>query len=144
MSQGLTAPECAHFWTAHFLLGATHSSLVESSLVEARVQYLKELLDEQPVPKKGQPEPPAPTAVTAIVLDGALLEKNQFKQLEKMPTKAQTVTMIARAIKAVPTKVAVGVKAVPTKLARAINCLAELNDDKTMTVEAAAAAKASE
>lgn len=108
------------------------------------MQYNKTLLDAQPSPKKGQPPLPAPTEVTAIVLDGKLMQATNFKALEKMPTKKQTIEMIARSVRAVPTKIAVGIKAVPTKLARAVFALSELNDDKTMTVEAAAAAKAQE
>lgn len=95
----------------------------------------------QPEPKKGQPAPPAPTSVKCIVLDGEVIDVAKWKTLEKIPTKEELLTKIAVGIKANPRKIAMGVKAIPSKLAYGIKSLSELNDDKTMTVEAAVAAK---
>lgn len=95
----------------------------------------------QPEPKKGKPGPPAPTSVKCIVLDGEVIDASQWKTLKKIPTKEELLTKIALGIKANPRKIAMGVKAIPSKIAYGVKALSELNDDKSMTVEAAAAAK---
>lgn len=97
--------------------------------------------DLQPDPKKGQPENPPPTVVKCIVMDGEVVDASKWKTLEKIPTKEELLTQIAYAIKANPLKIARGVKAIPSKIAYGVKALSELNDDKSMTVEAAAAAK---
>jgi len=100
------------------------------------------LQDNQPDPKKGQPAPPPPTQIKCIVMDGQAIDAAKWKTLEKIPTKQELLTQIAVGIKANPRKIAVGVKALPTKLAYGVKALSELNDDKEMTVEAAAKLKA--
>jgi hypothetical protein len=96
--------------------------------------------DKQGTPRKGQPEPPAPTEVRCVVMDGQAIAPEQFKALEDIPTMDELLVMVARAIKANPTKIALGLKAIPRSIAYGMRALSELNDDKTMTVEAAAAA----
>jgi large subunit ribosomal protein L10 len=87
------------------------------------------------------PALPPPTKVKCIVLDGQVIDVSKWTTLEKIPTKEELLTQIARGIKANPRKIAMGVKAIPTKIAYGVKALSELNDDKSMTVEAAAAAK---
>lgn len=69
------------------------------------------------------------------------MDASKWKSLEKIPTKEELLVKIAVGIKANPTKIASGLRAIPTKLAYGVKALSELNDDKSMTVEAAAAAK---
>lgn len=94
----------------------------------------------QPEPKKGEAPLPPPTEIRSAVMDGQVLDASQWKSLEKMPTKLELITQIAVGIKANPTKLAKALKAVPAKIAYGVRALSELNEDKTMTVEAAAAA----
>lgn len=96
----------------------------------------------QPPARKGQAEPAAPTCIKCIVMDGEAIDVAKWKSLEKIPTKQELLTQIAVGIKANPRKIAVGIKALPTKLAYGVKALSELNDDKEMTVEAAAKLKA--
>jgi large subunit ribosomal protein L10 len=98
----------------------------------------------QAEPKKGDPALPAPTELKCIVMDGQTIEVAQWKTLEKIPTKQELLTQIARGVKATPTKIAVGIKALPLKLAYGVKALSELNEDQSMTVQAAAEAKAAE
>ena len=116
----------------------------ESAIRDSVKAYLKfeKTLKELQVIGKGEPTPPPPTEISTIVLDGAVVDSTKLATLEKLPTKVEVITMIARSIKAVPTKIAVGIKAVPLKLACGIKAISELNDDKTMTVAQAVAAKA--
>jgi ribosomal protein L10 len=77
-----------------------------------------------------------------VLLDGQVMDAKNWKALEKIPTKEELLTKIALGIKANPRKIAVGIKALPTKIAYGVKALSELSDDKSMTVEAAVAAKA--
>jgi hypothetical protein len=106
-----------------------------------KLQPPPSLQDAQPEPKKGQPAPPPPTVIKCVVLDGEVIDVYKWKTLEKIPTKEELLTKIAVGIKANPRKIALGVKAIPSKIAYGVKALSELNDDKSMTVEAAAAAK---
>lgn len=96
----------------------------------------------QPDPKRGQEPPPPPSEIKCIVMDGQTLDQAQWKTLEKIPTKQELIQKFAIAVKANPLKIARGVKMVPNKIAYAVQALAELNDDKSMTVEEAAKLKA--
>eukprot|EP01026_Neomeris_dumetosa_P051384 TRINITY_DN4523_c0_g1_i2.p2 TRINITY_DN4523_c0_g1~~TRINITY_DN4523_c0_g1_i2.p2 ORF type:complete len:141 (-),score=34.07 TRINITY_DN4523_c0_g1_i2:255-677(-) len=124
--------------------------------VKAYLEYESAMLDKQPDAPKGQPKPPPPTEVKSVVMEGKLLDYDGFKQLQKAPGKKELYAKIAGMVKQMPTKVAVGIKAVPNKtgrafgalgkglplkLASAIKQVSELNDDKSMTVEAALKAK---
>eukprot|EP00892_Ulva_mutabilis_P002743 jgi/Ulvmu1/1246/UM109_0044.1 len=110
--------------------------------VKAYNTLLKSLKDKQPDPKKGEEPPPPPTSIKCIVMDGQAIDATKWKTLEKIPTKQELLTKIAVGIKANPRKIAVGIKALPTKLAYGVKALSELNDEKEMTVEAAATLKA--
>ena len=98
----------------------------------------------QPDPKRGQAPPPPPTELKCIVMDGQTLDAAQWKTLEKIPTKQELIQKFAIAVKANPLKIARGIKMVPNKIAYAVQALADLNDDKNMTVEEAAKLKAAE
>lgn len=124
--------------TTNNLDGALRLLNMEKCSLLKRAWQVQEL---QPEPKKGKPEPPAPTSVKCIVLDGEVIDASQWKTLKKIPTKEELLTKIALGIKANPRKIATGLKAIPSKLAYGVKALSELNDDKSMTVEAAAAAK---
>lgn len=83
---------------------------------------------------KGEEVPPTMKAFTAFkketgyepewsggALDGQFIPAEEFKGLEKLPTKKELYAKIAGLVKQVPTKVAVAVKQVPTKVARGIS-----------------------
>lgn len=74
-------------------------------------------------------------------MDGQVIDVSQWARLEKIPTKLELITQIAVGVKATPTKLALSIKAVPRKLAYGVKALADLSDDKNMTVQAAADAK---
>lgn len=57
------------------------------------------------------------TALRGGVMEGQALTEDQIKAITELPTKEELMARIAGAINAVPTKVAVGLNAVPTKLA---------------------------
>lgn len=57
------------------------------------------------------------TALRGGVMEGQALSEDQIKAITELPTKEELMARIAGAINAVPTKVAVGLNAVPTKLA---------------------------
>lgn len=67
-------------------------------------------------------------------MDGKYLSPDEFKKLEKLPTKQELIATIARLIKQVPTKVAIGIKQVPTKLAYGVKALADADDNKEAVV----------
>lgn len=68
------------------------------------------------------------------VMDGRLMERKEALGLEKMPTKLQLLTTIARLIKQVPTNVAISINQVPTKLAYGVKALADGDDNKEAIV----------
>lgn len=109
--------------------------------VKAFTKFAKVLKDNQFV-AKNEAAPPPPTAVTTIVLDGNVLQASQMASLERLPTKLEVITQIARGIKANPTKIATGIQGVSRKLAYGVKALSELSEDTSMTVAAAAEAKA--
>lgn len=80
-------------------------------------RVLAEAQDKQEEPKKGEKEPPAPSEIKCIVMDGQALDIAQWQTLDKIPTKQELLTKIAVGIKANPTKIALSIKAVPRKLA---------------------------
>lgn len=67
-------------------------------------------------------------------MDGKFVTPEEFRKLEKMPTKQELIATIARLIKQVPTKVAIGIKQVPTKVAYGIKAMADADDNKEALV----------
>lgn len=102
-----------------------------SACVKAYIDFEKGLKEGIPKDKRAQAKP---TDITGGVLDGQFLQYGDVMKLEKMPTKQELMRATAIMIKKVPTKVAISIKAVPTKLARAINLLAEGDEDKDKLV----------
>lgn len=91
--------------------------------------------------KKGEAKPPPPTSISCVVMDGEVMDESQWKVLEKLPTKADLLTRLAVGLKANPRKLATSIKGVPRKLAAGVRALADLDDDKTLTVAEAVAKK---
>lgn len=84
------------------------------------------------LPKKERKEA-KPTSIRGV-MDGKLMERQETLGLEKMPTKLELITTIARLIKQVPTKVAVSINQIPTKLAYGVKALADGDDNKDLIV----------
>eukprot|EP00898_Chlorokybus_atmophyticus_P005093 jgi/Chlat1/5585/Chrsp369S05358 len=59
------------------------------------------------------------------VMEKKVLAPEDFKTLEKLPTKMELIAKIAGAINAIPTKVALSVKAIPNKVAYAAKAVAD-------------------
>ena len=74
------------------------------------------------------------TSISGACMDGKFVTPEEFKKLEKLPTKQELIATIARLIKQVPTKVAIGIKQVPTKLAYGVKALADKDDNKEALV----------
>jgi len=83
-------------------------------------------------PKGTTPE--RPISISSVCFEKKYLSSDQLKSISDLPTKKELLATIAGLAKQPATKIATGVKAVPTKLARAINLVAELSDDKSVTV----------
>lgn len=103
-----------------------------AACVKAFLEFEKALVAD--IPKDKRKSMPKPTEITGTVLDGQFLDYSNFTKLEKMPTKQELIRDVAVMIKKVPTKVATTIKAVPTKLGRAINLLAEGDNNKELLV----------
>lgn len=93
--------------------------------------------DRTPATSKSAPKPEPKAQVQCVVMDGQTLPVEQFKQLEKLPTKQELYQQIAVAVRNSPTRVARAVNAVPLRICYALNNIADLSEDKTMTVEQA-------
>lgn len=95
-----------------------------------------------PQERQGDPKKaaklPEPTEVRCVVLDGDTLDpKTDWKKLEKMPTKQDLMLRLAYGLKANPLKMAYALKNLPLKVAYAVKALADLSEDKSITIEQA-------
>jgi len=102
-----------------------------SACVKAFMEFEKDLKADIPKDKRAAAKP---TDITGGVLDGYFLDYANVLKLEKMPSKQELIRDVAIMIKKVPTKVALSIKAVPTKLARAINLLAQGDENGDLLV----------
>ncbi len=80
------------------------------------------------------------TTLRGGVMEGRALSEDDIKAITELPTREELIARIAGAIKAIPTKLAIGTNAVPTKLAigikevpsslvRAINAIAQKENE---------------
>lgn len=75
-----------------------------------------------------------PTEVSVAVMGNQYLTAAELKKCESLPTKKELLTTIALLVKTPARQLASTIKQVPTKLARAINLVAQKDEDKTKTV----------
>ncbi|MGG6294108.1 50S ribosomal protein L10 [Leptolyngbya sp. AN02str] len=69
------------------------------------------------------------TVIRGGVMEGRALSEDEVKAIGDLPSKEQLMGQIAGAINAVTTKVAVGIKEVPSSLARALQAVADKEQD---------------
>lgn len=110
-------------------LFVNEESIAES--VKAYTAFEKKLKEKLP---REEREKARPIDISGGVMTGQLLNYDDVKRLEKLPTKQQLIATIARLIKQVPTKVAVGIRMVPNKVAYGIKALADAEEDKSLIV----------
>ncbi|MEA5516473.1 50S ribosomal protein L10 [Nodularia sp. UHCC 0506] len=78
------------------------------------------------------------TELRGGVMEGRLLKETDVKALGDLPSKEQLMAQIAGAINALATKVAVGINEVPSSLARALQAVADKEQEQGESTESAA------
>ncbi|MDB9374039.1 50S ribosomal protein L10 [Nodularia sphaerocarpa] len=77
------------------------------------------------------------TELRGGVMEGRLLKDTDVKALGDLPSKEQLMAQIAGAINALATKVAVGINEVPSSLARALQAVADKEQEQGESTESA-------
>ncbi|HYW21458.1 MAG TPA: 50S ribosomal protein L10 [Nodularia sp. (in: cyanobacteria)] len=77
------------------------------------------------------------TELRGGVMEGRLLKETDVKALGDLPSKEELMAQIAGAINALATKVAVGINEVPSSLARALQAVADKEQEQGESTESA-------